>query len=246
MVKLAFGVEPSNRKFRLRLARYAYLARTLAEFLPEGPSRVLDTGCGKGRVGLYWRHMGPPEKRPSFVGLDLSPNRLGMAQARGYDQILRCDLLQRWPLVDESFDAVVCEQVLEHFGDEDVRYLLSEMRRVLKPGGFALIGTPVFSRFALWLSPIWKRINPIFERMRGRQPAHLQHFLLEELARRIEGQGLLPERKCGFRLFSLPRSCLEDYEWYYRVHRWLGARWPGLCIEANVLARKPRYSAAGS
>ncbi len=244
MVKLAFGIEPSNRRFRLRLARYAYLAEALAKFLPDGDSRVLDAGCGKGRVGLYWRNMGPPAKRPSFIGADVSPSRIGMAQDRGYAEIVQCDLLNRWPFEDESFDAVVCEQILEHFSDENVGFLLGEIHRTLKPGGFALIGTPVFSRLALWLSPVWMRINPILQRMRGNSTVHLQHFSLAELSHRLRDRGFAPEQVCGFRLFSLPKAFLEDFRWYYRLHRWLGARWPGLCTEANVLARKRRKPGA--
>lgn len=43
-------------------------------------------------------------------------------------------------LADESFDRIVCCQVLEHVDD---RKALAEMFRILKPGGVALLNTPV-------------------------------------------------------------------------------------------------------
>jgi SAM-dependent methyltransferase len=45
------------------------------------------------------------------------------------------------PYVDGSFDAVVCSHVLEHVNDD--RGAMSELWRVLKPGGWAVIQAPV-------------------------------------------------------------------------------------------------------
>jgi hypothetical protein len=48
------------------------------------------------------------------------------------------------PFPDESFDLIICNHVLEHVGDD--RAALSEMRRVLRPGGCAVLQTP-YSNF---------------------------------------------------------------------------------------------------
>ncbi|MFP3913599.1 MAG: class I SAM-dependent methyltransferase [Actinomycetota bacterium] len=45
------------------------------------------------------------------------------------------------PVTDGSFDAVICVHVLEHI--EDDRAAISEIHRVLKPGGWALISVPI-------------------------------------------------------------------------------------------------------
>jgi SAM-dependent methyltransferase len=45
------------------------------------------------------------------------------------------------PFADAAFDAVLCSHVLEHVGDE--RAALAELRRVLRPGGWAAIMLPV-------------------------------------------------------------------------------------------------------
>jgi len=248
VTKLAFGIERSNRRFRLRLARYRHLAGALSRAVPDGPSRILDAACGKGRVGLYWSHLAPADKAARLVGFDLSALRLTMARTRGYDLLLRADLLKAWPFPDGAFDVVVLEQVLEHFDDAQVARLLAEARRVLRPGGMALIGTPVFFRPALWISPFWRWFNPIYRRIRGSRwtPAHLQHFTVGEICERIRRSGFLIEEVRGFRLFSLPWNIFEDWEWYYRLHGRLGARFPGLSVEASIAARRIDGAAAGS
>jgi SAM-dependent methyltransferase len=45
------------------------------------------------------------------------------------------------PFADEEFDLILCSHVLEHVGDD--RAAMREMRRVLRPGGLAVIQTPV-------------------------------------------------------------------------------------------------------
>ncbi|MEJ2003467.1 MAG: methyltransferase domain-containing protein [Cyclobacteriaceae bacterium] len=47
------------------------------------------------------------------------------------------------PFPDNSFDAVMCNHVLEHV-DDDIR-AMNEMYRVLKPGGWAIMQVPFFS-----------------------------------------------------------------------------------------------------
>ena len=44
------------------------------------------------------------------------------------------------PFTDNSFDVVSCLQVLEHLKEPDKA--ISELKRVLKPGGFACVATP--------------------------------------------------------------------------------------------------------
>jgi SAM-dependent methyltransferase len=50
------------------------------------------------------------------------------------------------PFESSSFDAVICSHVLEHV--EDDRRALAEIRRVLRPGGWALLMTPIDGRRA--------------------------------------------------------------------------------------------------
>src|SRR5688500_1313251 len=49
--------------------------------------------------------------------------------------------VQDIPADDDSFDAVICNHVLEHVPDD--RRAMREIRRVLKPGGWAILGVPL-------------------------------------------------------------------------------------------------------
>jgi SAM-dependent methyltransferase len=52
--------------------------------------------------------------------------------------------VQEIPVEDGSFDAVICNHVLEHVPDD--RRAMREIRRVLKPSGWAIIGVPLYGK----------------------------------------------------------------------------------------------------
>jgi SAM-dependent methyltransferase len=62
--------------------------------------------------------------------------------------MLRADV-QRLPLPDASFDAILCHHVLEHVPDD--RAALGELLRVLRPGGWAILQSPVRKTLAATL-----------------------------------------------------------------------------------------------
>lgn len=236
---LAYGVEPSNRRYRLRLARYRYQSEALSRHLPEGPSRVLDAGCGRGRLPMYWSKWGPADKQPEFTGFDLLADKLALAGDKGYRQLIQHDITRPWPFDEGHFDAVICEQVLEHLGDKQLQFALSELYRVLKPGGIALIGTPVFKTVEALFVPLTQPINRWLHKLKDQnEPGHEQHLTLKQLQKVIEAAQLKVIDARGFRVFTLPNNWLEDEEWYYRWQQELGQRHPGWCIEATLTAKK--------
>jgi SAM-dependent methyltransferase len=117
------------------MLRYDYLAlqllsddvRALVGDLPTatGPRRALDLGCDKSP------YRGLLEQAHYFVEtLDLTPNGganyVGTAEATG--------------LPDVSFDLVLCTQVLEH--TQSPSRVMTEIHRILRPGGYALLSAP--------------------------------------------------------------------------------------------------------
>jgi SAM-dependent methyltransferase len=99
---------------------------------------ALDLGCGDGRLTAYLR-------TPSLVGADVSEVALERARARlpGAELVL-VDPDEPVPFGDGSFDLVLCAETIEHV--RDVQLLLSEVRRVLRPGGWLAVTTPAHSR----------------------------------------------------------------------------------------------------
>lgn len=92
---------------------------------------ILDLGCS---TGNFIQH--DPER---IVGLDIDPDALNVARARGFD-CLRGDVTDGMPFPANCFRAVNCDSVLEHV-DEPL-HLLREIRRVLAPGGTLVVITP--------------------------------------------------------------------------------------------------------
>jgi tRNA (cmo5U34)-methyltransferase len=107
----------------------------VVELLPKRVDRVLDLGCGDGRMLGIVR-----EARPDAlgVGLDFSPPMLEAARERfaedGAVQILIHDLAD--PLPDlGSFDLVVSAFAIHHLEDQRKRELYGEVFARLEPGG---------------------------------------------------------------------------------------------------------------
>jgi ubiquinone/menaquinone biosynthesis C-methylase UbiE len=99
--------------------------------IPSG-SQVLDACCGHGYLGEYISSLGG-----EVTFCDLSPLQLDALRARFADQnlpaeVIEADLLHL-PFPDGKFDVVVGNSFLHHL--PDVPKGLSELARVLKPGG---------------------------------------------------------------------------------------------------------------
>jgi SAM-dependent methyltransferase len=69
-----------------------------------------------------------------------APSRYLTADLDAPDVDMNFDLTAA-PLPDDSFDVIVCNHVLEHIPDD--RAALREIRRMLAPGGWALVMTPI-------------------------------------------------------------------------------------------------------
>jgi len=121
--------------------RRRILERLLAGLDPPLPvgARALDVGCGTGANGPVLA------TRAAFsVGIDASRIPLGLGE-RTHTARLRGDATAL-PFPDGSFDLVVALDVLEHL-DDDANGA-REVRRVLRPGGVAVIFVPALQ--LLW------------------------------------------------------------------------------------------------
>lgn len=92
--------------------------------------RILDAGCGSGSLSAALR-----ERGAVVTGIDASAGILALARRRlGDDAALHVvDLRDRLPFGDGAFDDVVASLVLHYL--EDWGPTLTELRRVLRPGG---------------------------------------------------------------------------------------------------------------
>ena len=134
--------------------------------------RVLDIGCGTSRIIL---------DLPSAVGMDILHKKLRWLKPQ-HDRLVRasCD---RLPFADASFDCVINSEVIEHV--PDVPDIMTEMWRVLRPGGTLVLGTPDYSR-RLWLILEW-----IYGKVLPGAYAHehITHYTAAGLALRLKEMG---------------------------------------------------------
>jgi ubiquinone/menaquinone biosynthesis C-methylase UbiE len=97
---------------------------------------VLDLGCGTGTLAIWIKQRAPGAH---VAGLDGDDRMLAKARAKaarasveiGFEQGLSFDL----PYPDASFDRVVTSLFFHHLADRDKERTISEVVRVLRPGG---------------------------------------------------------------------------------------------------------------
>ena len=145
-----YDSDPERFRLAARVTRkYLIGARSLhdhiaAKLLNDGPSHVLDIGCGEGALS----HALPAAPPFRIVGLDASAALLHAHPGPR----LRADAL-RLPFRDGTFDIAVAVNLLYHL-DDPVR-ALREARRVLTPGGVLLV-TAICRTDSPELAPVWR------------------------------------------------------------------------------------------
>jgi len=136
---------------------------TLEAVAPEAHHRMLDVACG---TGLVSRHFKGHVKE--LVGLDLTPAMFD--QARPHVDALVAGDATALPFEDASFDRIVCRQGIQFMDDQRA---VSEMFRVLKPGGRAVL---------VHLCAYGETDKAeYFEVLRLRNPARRNFYLREDL-----------------------------------------------------------------
>jgi len=141
--------------------------------------RVLDVGCGAGRLMLRMGRRGC-----LATGIDVIRADLGEARRRLDEVWPQIELVEgdggRLPFVDASFDFVTCTETLEHVADAGLA--LREMARVLRPGGRLAVSVPdtLTELVAYQLSELY-RIDPW---------GHKRIYTRGRIVRAVEAAGL--------------------------------------------------------
>ncbi len=93
-------------------------------------AKLLDLGCGSAWLGRHFTN---------YTGLDASDEAVAAAVEHGIT-VIQGSVVDRLPFDDESFDAVVAKDLLEHVPDPAA--VVREIRRVLRPGGTVFASSP--------------------------------------------------------------------------------------------------------
>ncbi|WP_310589764.1 bifunctional 2-polyprenyl-6-hydroxyphenol methylase/3-demethylubiquinol 3-O-methyltransferase UbiG [Fibrisoma limi] len=169
-------------------ARFSYFNRILAaqDSVVRGAA-LLDVGCGGGILAEEFAELGM-----NVTGIDPSASAIATARRHAQQQGLSIDYYvgagEKLPFADASFDYVSCCDVLEHV--EDVNQVLSEISRVLRPGGLFFYDT-VNRTWLSWLFLI--KIAQDLKRWAFMKPdQHLYELFIKpaELNRHLNAVGL--------------------------------------------------------
>ena len=169
---------------------------------------MLDVGCGEGR-----HVFGVMQNYPKIrcVGLDMDEDSLKKAQ-EGYaffESISEAGAefmkgtAYSLPFLDNTFDLIVCSEVLEHLYKYNDAVL--EINRVLKPGGKFFASVP-----ASWPEKICWYLSKEYQNQPG---GHLRIFNHKKLVNEIEN--------CGFKFLSSEKfHSIHSPYWWLRCFFW--------------------------
>lgn len=170
-------------------------SRKILRLMDSG--RILDVGCGRGRMLDEFRKRGW-----ETFGTELSEQAASAAREElGLN--VRAITLEEWGFEDKFFDVITLGHVLEHLPDP--HRTLREVSRILKDDGLLVISTPNFDSFQAKVSKEkWFHLDV---------PRHCYHFSTGTLTRMLESVGFRVWRQHFFSLeydpFGLMQSVLN-------------------------------------
>lgn len=194
--------------------------------------RVLDLGCGEGRhchgvqmlggIHVVGLDIDIPSLQKAREGVAMLPDRDEMADAMtsflsgsGY----------ALPFADNTFDAVICSEVLEHL--HEYQNAVQEIRRVLKSGGVFAATVP-----HAWPEKICWKLAPAPNGYPLTPGGHLRIFDDRKLAREIETSGFQETRKHRHHAHGLhsPYWWLQCLVWKSKDSNWFVRQYHKLLV----------------
>jgi SAM-dependent methyltransferase len=164
--------------------RRGVLERVIARLGLRDDARILDAGCGSGRNMVDLAHHG------AVTGVELSPTSAELARERCAGEVIEGSVMDM-PFDDRSFDLAVSLDVIEHLSD-DVG-ALTELRRIVAPGGALLVTVPAYQ----WLWSGHDEINH-----------HHRRYNRRALLAAAQSAGWRCERSTHFNSLLLPIAIL--------------------------------------
>ena len=185
---ILYEVEQSHWWYIGRRRIIAGFVEDICRKVTDRRPRILDVGCGTGANLLLLSKYGQAE------GVDVSEDALAFCRARGLDDV-KLGAGEELPYEDGTFDLVTAFDVVEHMDDDLAG--LTEMRRVLRPGGRVLLFVPTF--MFLW-------------GLQDEVSNHRRRYRLPELRRVLEQAGFEIERSTYANItFFLPILLVRQF-----------------------------------
>lgn len=181
--------------------------QTIFEWVnPHEDDLILDIPCGRG----FYLNMFRYATDAQLFGADLDWDVLEKAHHNTShlpDVAIQAASIYRLPYADNTFDAVILSEVLEHL-DDDVSGL-REAYRVLKPGGVVAITVP-HANYPFWWDPVNKTLETLFNRHISEGPFaglwanHHRLYMPDQLREAVLAAGFVVEEERSFTHHSFP------------------------------------------
>lgn len=123
---------------------------------------LLDVGCGRAE---FLFNAAPHCRR--VIGIDYSPDAVQISKETLSETVNAIGLFgdcRCIPFCDNSFERIICGDVVEHVTFGSAVNLFKEIHRVLKPGGFAIVHTSPNSIFIKVILPLGKFLLRLINR----------------------------------------------------------------------------------
>lgn len=227
----------SRSVFSIRMLRYWWVGQAIAEeSRRQGrPLRVLDVGCERGWLKFFT----PEGAVERWVGLDWDVRRECLENAR-YDEVIRANFDEVFPVESGCMDVVVNNHVMEHLPRPGST--MAEISRVLRVGGIFLGGSPTMPHWLASLRESWLR-----RKLRLGQVVpggHINCLSPKRWRNLMTDTGLEPEFVTGSHGVRFTGSWLESQRWWIRLNQFLGGLFPSLGSECYVCGRRSAFWAA--
>ncbi len=181
--------------------------RTIFEWLdPQDDHLILDMPCGRGFYLNMLRYVSDCK----LVGADLDEEVIAKAR-RNVGHLPRLMLnhasIYALPYPDNTFDAVIASEILEHLDDDLAG--LRELYRVLKPGGVIAVTVPN-ANYPFWWDPINKTLETLFNThiqrglFAGIWANHVRLYTADELREVVLQAGFAIEAERAFTHHAFP------------------------------------------
>lgn len=159
----------------------------------SGDPRVLDAGCGAGRMSRYLAERGCLVR-----GVDLSPSMVALARRDHHDMEFTVGSLADLPYPDDQFTGVMLWYSTIHTPPAGQARLFAEAARVLRPAGYLLVGFQAGEGT--------RDVSPLYRQLGYEVTLHRYLYPVDQVASLVEAAGL--REVC--RLLRRPRSGERD------------------------------------
>jgi len=169
---------------------FGHSRREMLEFVPRGGQSIIEVGCGSGSFGALVKQ----RDGCRYTGVELVEEQANIARSR-LDEVVVANIEEAaLPFSPESFDGLICNDVLEHLVDP--WKTLKQLVRYVRPSGFVVLSIPNV-RFSEVVKDLVFRNAWEYQKEGVLDRTHLRFFTERSFRGLMEGADLRVDRLQG-------------------------------------------------